>query len=420
MSDAKKEKKQKRRKTVQYDRWGYFFIAPFFLIFTIFSLIPLVTTFVYSFFENYRDGLTQIGPNISVQKYFNGTRDIYGWQLDSSQDGMNELIATYKGEATTPDLADKVVEFLSPSDSEDPNFEVYTDNNFRRAAFAAKVSKLVDNGVKKELPAVDVLNQIKDELPKKQASFIRNIQNVFASGDNIARYFLNTLIIWAIGFIPQIIISLILAVWFTNTELKLKFQQFFKTVIYMPNLIMASAFAMLFFTLFSPNGPIELLLQQMELREAGDPIRFFTRPGWTRVLIGLMNFLMWYGNTTILLMAGIMGIDNSLFEASRIDGASPIQTFFKVTVPLLLPIFVYVMITSLIGGIQMFDVPQILTKGTGAPNRTTMTIIMKLNNYLTISKNFGNAGCMSILIFAVTGVLSGLVYKMTMQQYRSK
>lgn len=420
MSDAKKEKKQKRRKTIQYDRWGYFFIAPFFLIFTIFSLIPLVTTFVYSFFENYRDGLTQIGPNISVQKYFNGTRDIYGWQLDSSQDGMNELIATYKGEATTPDLADKVVEFLSPSDSEDPNFEVYTDNNFRRAAFAAKVSKLVDNGVKKELPAVDVLNQIKDELPKKQASFIRNIQNVFASGDNIARYFLNTLIIWAIGFIPQIIISLILAVWFTNTELKLKFQQFFKTVIYMPNLIMASAFAMLFFTLFSPNGPIELLLQQMELREAGDPIRFFTRPGWTRVLIGVMNFLMWYGNTTILLMAGIMGIDNSLFEASRIDGASPVQTFFKITVPLLLPIFVYVMITSLIGGIQMFDVPQILTKGTGAPNRTTMTIIMKLNNYLTISKNFGNAGCMSILIFAVTGVLSGLVYKMTMQQYRSK
>ena len=420
MSDAKKEKKQKRRKTVQYDRWGYFFIAPFFLIFTIFSLIPLVTTFVYSFFENYRDGLTQIGPNISVQKYFNGTRDIYGWQLDSSQDGMNELIATYKGEATTPDLAEKVVEFLSPSDSEDPNFEVYTDNNFRRAAFAAKVSKLVDNGVKKELPAVDVLNQIKDELPKKQASFIRNIQNVFASGDNVARYFLNTLIMWAIGFIPQIIISLILAVWFTNTELKLKFQQFFKTVIYMPNLIMASAFAMLFFTLFSPNGPIELLLQQMELREAGDPIRFFTRPGWTRVLIGLMNFLMWYGNTTILLMAGIMGIDNSLFEASRIDGASPIQTFFKITVPLLLPIFVYVMITSLIGGIQMFDVPQILTKGTGAPNRTTMTIIMKLNNYLTISKNFGNAGCMSILIFAVTGVLSGLVYKMTMQQYRSK
>jgi len=420
VSEEAKALKKKKRKTVQYDRWGYFFIAPFFLIFTIFSLIPLVTTFVYSFFENYRDGLTQIGPNFTVQKYFNGTPDIYGWQLDSSKDGMNELIATYKGQDTTPELAGAVVEFLSPSDDSDPNFEMYTDNNFRRAAFSKTVTKLVDNGVKKGLPAVDVLNQIKDELPKRQNSFARNLSNVFASGDNIARYFLNTLIMWAIGFIPQILISLILAVWFTNTELRLRFQQFFKTVIYMPNLIMASAFAMLFFTLFSPNGPIELLIQQMGFRAAGDPIRFFTRPGWTRALVGVMNFLMWYGNTTILLMAGIMGIDNSLFEASRIDGASPLQTFFKVTVPLLLPIFVYVMITSLIGGIQMFDVPQILTKGSGAPNRTTMTIIMKLNNYLTISKNFGNAGCMSILIFAVTGVLSGIVYKMTMKQYKTK
>lgn len=412
--------KTKKRKTIQYDRWGYFFIAPFFLIFTIFSLIPLVTTFVYSFFENYRDGLTQIGPNATVMKYYGGTRDIYGWQLDACKDGMNELIVTYKDQELTADLADKVVEFLSPSDSDDPNFEAYTDNNFRRAVFAKKVASIVDAGMKKGLSTGEVLNEIKNELPKKQAAFIRNVQNVFASGDNVARYFLNTLIMWAIGFIPQILISLILAVWFTNTELKLKFQQFFKTVIYMPNLIMASAFAMLFFTLFSPNGPIELIIQRLGFRAAGDPIRFFTKPGWTRVLVGVMNFLMWYGNTTILLMAGIMGIDNSLFEASRIDGASPIQTFFKVTVPLLLPIFVYVMITSLIGGIQMFDVPQILTKGSGAPNRTTMTIIMKLNNYLTVSKNFGNAGCMSILIFAVTGVLSGIVYKMTMKQYRTK
>lgn len=306
---------KEKRKTIQYDKWGYFFIAPFFLIYIIFSLIPLVTTFVYGFFEYYRDGLAWVGP------------------------------------------------------------------------------KFVG---------------------------LANYAAIFNADDNIAKYFANTVIMWAIGFVPQILVSLLLAVWFTNTELKLKFQQFFKTVIYMPNLIMASAFAMLFFALFSPNGPIELIIQQLGLRAQGDPIRFFTHTGWTRVLVGVMNFMMWYGNTTILLMAGIMGIDNSLFEAARIDGASPLQTFFKVTIPLLMPIFVYVMITSLIGGIQMFDVPQILTKGSGAPNRTTMTIIMKLNNYLTVSKNFGRAGSMSVLIFAVTGVLSGLVYKMTMNQYKSK
>ena len=72
-------------------------------------------------------------------------------------------------------------------------------------------------------------------------------------------------------------------------------------------------------------------------------------------------------------MAGIMGIDQSLFEAASIDGASAGQVFFKITLPLLTPIMVYVAITSLIGGLQMFDVPQIMTSGNGAPNRSTMT-----------------------------------------------
>ena len=246
----------------------------------------------------------------------------------------------------------------------------------------------------------------------------------------MGRYFLNTIIMWVLGFIPQILVSLLLAVWFTNTELKLKCQQFFKTVIYMPNLIMAAAFAMLFVALFSPNGPVNSIIKNIynnmnasqiaagTLSEM-EPVRFFTSTGWTRGLVATMNFLMWYGNTTILLMAGVMGIDNSLFEAARIDGASSLKIFFKITIPLLLPIFVYVLITSLIGGIQMFDVPQILTNGFGTPNRTTMTIIMKFNKHLA-SKNYGPAGVTSIIIFAITGVLSALVYRMTMKNYQNK
>ena len=66
-----------------------------------------------------------------------------------------------------------------------------------------------------------------------------------------------------------------------------------------------------------------------------------------------------------ILMAGMMGIDTSLFEAAQVDGATSKQVFFRITLPLLRPILVYTLITSLIGGIQMFDVPQILTNGTG-------------------------------------------------------
>lgn len=318
------KKSANRKHTIQYDNWGYVFIAPFFVIYIIFSLIPLLTTFIFSLFEYYRVGLLTVGP-------------------------------TFIG--------------------------------------------------------------------------LENFKAIFTAGDSLGKYFLNTLIMWVMGFVPQIIISLLLAVWFTNTELNLKGQGFFKTVIYMPNLIMAATFAMLFFTLFSPNGPVNGMIRSIadktnEAAIAGtqkpmEPIRFFSSTAWTRTLVATMNFLMWYGNTTILLMAGVMGIDNSLFEAARIDGASPSQVFFKVTMPLLLPIFVYVFITSLIGGIQMFDVPQILTNSAGTPDRTTMTIIMKLNNHLQ-SKNYGPAGAISVLLFAVTGILSGLVYKITMSKYQNK
>ena len=124
----------------------------------------------------------------------------------------------------------------------------------------------------------------------------------------------------------------------------------------------------------------------------------------------MMNCLMWFGNTTILLMAGMMGIDTSLFEAAEVDGATSTQVFFKITLPLLRPILVYVVITSLIGGLQLFDVPQILTNGTGDPMRSTMTLIMYLNKHL-FSKNYGMGGALSVVLFVVTGILSLIVFK---------
>lgn len=177
---------------------------------------------------------------------------------------------------------------------------------------------------------------------------------------------------------------------------------------------MASAFSMLFFTLFSDSGPVNLVLLNSHL--ITDPIRYLSEVGWTRTLISIMNFLMWFGNTTILLMAGIMGIDTSLFEAARIDGANSIKTFTKITMPLLTPVFVFVLITSMIGGMQLFDVPQILTNGNGSPDRTSMTLVMFLNKHLA-SKNFGVAGAVSVLIFFVTSVLSVSVYRMLMRNF---
>ena len=218
----------------------------------------------------------------------------------------------------------------------------------------------------------------------------------------------NTLILWGIGFIPQIVVALVLANWFTDARLKIHKFQFFKVVIYLPNLIMASAFAMLFFTLFADGGPINAMLVHAGILKQAYS---FSANKWSaRTLVALLNFLMWFGNTTILLMAGMMGIDPSLYGAAEVDGATSSQIFRRITLPLLRPILIYVMITSLIGGMQMFDVPQILTNGTGDPMRSTMTLIMYLNKYL-FSKNYGMGGALSVFLFVITGLLSLIVFR---------
>ena len=297
-----------KRKGISYAKWGYLFILPFFITYCIFALVPQLLTIYNSFFENYREGLKQVGPNF-----------------------------------------------------------------------------------------VGMRNYVKLFTPDKNGSIA------------ILKFAGNTMLMWLEGAVPQVLIALLLSVIFTSYRLKIKGQQFFKTVIYMPNLIMASAFSMLFFTLFSNVGPINQLMMQLGI--ADQPIPFFDKQYTVRGLVALMNFLMWFGNTTILLMAGIMGIDQCLFEAANLDGANSVQVFFRVTLPLLMPVLVYTVITALIGGLQMFDVPQVLTNGAGTPNRSSTTLIMYLNNFLKTSKNYGMAGAVSVIIFIITGLLSILVFK---------
>ena len=295
---------KKKSKVVSYNKWGYIFLIPFVVIYLVFQMIPLFSTIYNSFFENYRSGLKQIGPN-----------------------------------------------FVG----------------------------------------------------------LQNFATIITNGD-LPTYLKNTLIMWILGFVPQILLSLLLGAWFTDPSLRLKAQGFFKTVIYLPNLIMASAFAMLFFTLFSNSGPINSILVQIGFLK--EPYQFMSHVWSVRGLVAFMNCLMWFGNTTILLMAGMMGIDPSLFEAAQVDGATATQIFYKITLPLLKPILIYVMITSLIGGLQMFDVPQILTNGTGDPMRSSMALIMYLNKHL-FSKNFGLGGALSVFMFIITGILSLIVFKFT-------
>ena len=234
-----------------------------------------------------------------------------------------------------------------------------------------------------------------------------NYRKLFTGGD-VWVYFKNTMVLWIMCFIPQIFLSLLLGAWFSDTRLKIKGSRFFKTVIYLPNLIMASAFSMLFFTLFADGGPINSLLMQIGF--ISEPYKFLSHTGSARGLIALMNCLMWFGNTTIMLMSGIMGINPSLFEAANIDGASASQQFFLITIPLLKPIMLYTMVTSMIGGLQMFDMPYLYNMGTSQNPYTETIAVFIYNHFHSLKPNYGYSAAASVLLFIVTALLGSICF----------
>ena len=237
-------------------------------------------------------------------------------------------------------------------------------------------------------------------------------------GSEIWKALAVTAVLWILNFIPQLLLSLVLAAWFTDVKYKLKGTGAYKVIMYMPNIITAATIAVLFYAMFETNGPITQLLRNMGW--VGKEGLLMT--GWASlIIIAFIQFWMWYGNTMIVLCAGILGINPSLYEAAMVDGANSKQQFFKITLPLLKPILQYTMVTSAIGGLQMFDIPYLFNSGgpivqvgNSAVNSTT-TVMMLIRNYVATgnNQNMGRAASYSIVLFVVTMAVSLIFYKLT-------
>lgn len=235
----------------------------------------------------------------------------------------------------------------------------------------------------------------------------------------------NTVILWVGNFIPQLALSLSLAVWFTEAQLKIPGKGFFKVVMYLPNIITAASVAVLFLQLMGQSetnpGAINFLLYKMGIvKRDSASLLYHTVPFiegvWqSRIVIMFIQTWMWFGNTMIMLMSGIQGINPSLFEAASIDGASSGQVFRKITLPLLTPIMAYTLITSMIGGLQMFDIPFLYTK-TGTVKDHLKTVAVMIFQYFHAQANenkMGYAGAVSVLLFFITLALGLIAFYMT-------
>lgn len=223
--------------------------------------------------------------------------------------------------------------------------------------------------------------------------------------------------LWLLNFIPQILLSLLLAGWFTDAFNKLRGEGAYKVIMYMPNIITAATIAVLFYNFFCEGGPLLNLLRKIGIVGNEDMIN---TGWWSFIIVSFIQFWMWYGNTMIVLIAGIMGISPSLYEAAMVDGATPTQQFWKITLPLLKPILQFTLVTSAIGGLQMYDIPALFNKGNPRINGvyTTKTIVMLIKQYVDSgnSQDFGRAAAYSVILFVITLAISMIFYIATSEK----
>lgn len=291
-------RRKSHRMLINKNNWGYMFIAPFFIVFLIFGLYPIISTFVLSF-----------------QKW----------------DG------------------------ISPSES--AGLE-----NYRRL--------------------------ITDKV------FFLSIWN--------------TVRIWIVNFIPQMLTALILSAIFTFN--RLRGMKFFRAAYYLPNLITAASVGLLFSLLFNGDRSVVNSILVL-LGVQGAPFGFFNSTSFTSTIVSYIQWWMWFGYTTVIVMAGMSTIDTRVYEAAMVDGATKMQMFIKITLPLIRATLIYLTITSIIGGMQLFDVPITLTGGLGDPQKSILTTPMYLYNQAFKSHNFGYASTISIGLFLAIVVLSIIAFR---------
>ncbi|MDQ1147873.1 lactose/L-arabinose transport system permease protein [Bacillus sp. SORGH_AS 510] len=237
----------------------------------------------------------------------------------------------------------------------------------------------------------------------------------FTGFDNYARLlkdptFLTTVkntVIYLIIQVPiMIILALFLSVLLNNKTLKYK--GLFRTAIFLPCVTSLVAYSVIFKYLFGHDGMINIMLMKLSLISA--PIEWLTDPFWAKIAIIVAITWRWTGYNMIFYLSALQNVDESIYEAAKIDGASSIQQFFKITIPMLKPIILFTSITSTIGTLQLFDEVMNITQG--GPGNATMTISQYIYNLsFKYTPDFGYAATVSYAIVIMIVIFSIIQFK---------
>ncbi|MFC0469200.1 carbohydrate ABC transporter permease [Halalkalibacter kiskunsagensis] len=216
----------------------------------------------------------------------------------------------------------------------------------------------------------------------------------------------NTVIFLLVQVPAMIIFALIISVLLNDK--KLKFKGFYRTAIFLPCVTSLVAYSVIFKYLFGSDGLVNIML--MNLAIISQPIQWMTDPFWAKITIIIAITWRWTGYNMIFYLSALQNIDNSIYEAAKIDGANAFQQFFKITIPMLKPIILFTSIVSTIGTLQLFD--EVMNITGGGPGNATLTISQYIYNLsFEYTPDFGYAATVSYAIVVMIVFFSIIQFK---------
>lgn len=226
----------------------------------------------------------------------------------------------------------------------------------------------------------------------------------------------NTVFIALLAMAPQMIFGLILA--FLLNQHRFRGGNLFKTIFYFPNLVTAVSLGVLFSLLFDfKAGSVNKLL--MALHIIAEPVNWKMNGLFTQLIVAFVLFWQYFGYYTIIFTAGIKGIPYDIMEAAEVDGANKFQTFFHIVLPQLRNIMTYAFVTSIIGGLQLFDLPFTFAGATGGPSKSVLTMVMYMYNIAFQNYDYGYGSAISYGLFVIIIVFSLIFMKYTAGKERN-
>ena len=246
---------------------------------------------------------------------------------------------------------------------------------------------------------------------------------IFSGLENYARSFRdpilhaavrNTLLFSAVVVPSQTFIALVVAAVLNSG---IRFKRTFRSIFFMPTLTSSAALAMIFMFMFSVRGPVNSLFAAIGAVAPGDPINFLRSTVWSLPVIMIMNVWSTFPMYMTLYLASLQELPGSMYEAADIDGAGEVRKFFSITVPYLRPITTFVLLTGIIGTLQMFDQAFIFSGGDGGPANSTLTIALLVYRYaFGPGMSMGYASMISMLLMAIILTISMLVNKINREE----